>query len=282
MHARSVPAIEAPRPRRLDQFVDALQSRGCYTFERNEALRSLGTTGENLKKAVQLLVRRRRLAGPRRGFHVIVPVEYRAAGAPPASWYIDALMKARGAPYYVGVLTAAALHGAAHQQPQEFQVVTSLRPRLVHVGRERIRFVKKRRLGLTPVTSIKTPTGTMRVSTPEATAIDLLRYVQHAGFLSNVATVLRDLAPKCDPAALVQAAAADAALAHAQRLGYLLDLVGAHNLSDPLATWIAERGPDWALLQPGRSAYRAKRERRWLLLVNARVEPDGNGSRRRR
>ena len=43
--------------------------------------------------------------------------ENRVAGAPPASWYIDDFMKAIGAPYYVGVLTAAALHGAAHQQP---------------------------------------------------------------------------------------------------------------------------------------------------------------------
>jgi len=45
-------------------------------------------------------------------------VEYRVAGAPPASWYIDDFMKAVGTPYYVGVLTAAALHGAAHQAPQ--------------------------------------------------------------------------------------------------------------------------------------------------------------------
>ena len=37
---------------------------------------------------------------------------------------------------------------------------------------------------------MKTETGAMRVSTPEATALDLLRYLEGAGHLGNVATVL--------------------------------------------------------------------------------------------
>src|SRR5437762_5813230 len=173
------------RPRRLDDLVDSLQSQGRYTFTRAEALAALGASAEAFKKAIQLLARRRRLVSPRRGFYVIVPVQYRVAGAPPASWYIDDFMKAVGTPYYVGVLTAAALHGAAHQAPQEFQVVTTTRRRTVVVGRERVRFLRKRKLARTPVMSLKTSTGTMRVSTPEATALDLLRYVDAAGFLSN-------------------------------------------------------------------------------------------------
>jgi predicted transcriptional regulator of viral defense system len=266
--------MAAGRPRRLDELVDALQSQGRYTFTRAEALAALGTRTEALKKAVQLLTHRRRLASPRRGFYVIVPVEYRVAGAPPASWYIDALMKAVCAPYYVGVLSAAALHGAAHQAPQEFQVVTTTRQRTVVVGRERIRFLRKRNLARTTVISVKTPTGTMQVSRPEATALDLLRYVDAAGFLSNIATVLRELAEKCDPDSLVQAAAAGVELPHVQRLGHLLDLVGVRRLSDPLARWLAEHHPDWVRLSPSEPARRARRDERWRLLVNARVEPD--------
>jgi len=274
MRSRSVPEIATSRPRRLDHLVDNLQSQGRYTFTRAEALATLGTSAEAFKKAVQLLTRRRRLASPRRGFYVIVPVEYRVAGAPPASWYIDDFMKAVGAPYYVGVLTAAALHGAAHQAPQEFQVVTPTRQRTVVVGRERLRFLRKRQLARTAVVSLKTPTGTMRVSTPEATALDLLRYVDAAGFLSNIATVLRELADQCDPGRLVEAAAAGVELPHVQRLGYLLDLGGARRLADPLATWLAHHHPDWVRLDPTEPARRAHRNERWRLLINARVEPD--------
>lgn len=273
MSSRSVPEMEFGRPRRLDDLVDTLQSRGRYTFTRAEALTTLDTTAENLKKAVQRLTRKRRLASPRRGFYVIVPVEYRVAGAPPASWYIDDFMKCVGAPYHVGVLTAAAIHGAAHQQPQEFQVVTTRKQRPVTVGRERIRFLKKRRLTRTGVMPIKTPTGTMLVSTPEATALDLLRYPDAAGFLSNIATVLRDLAPKCDPVKLVEAAAS-VELPHVQRLGHLLDRVGARRLADPLSDSLAERRPDWTRLDPAQRSHKATRDKRWRLLVNTRVEPD--------
>ena len=90
----------------------------------------------------------------------------------------------------------------------------------------------------------------------------------------TVATVLKDLAPKCDPATLIEVADVEATRPHVQRLGYLLDVVGAREFSEPLARWVAKHGPDWVRLQPGRSARRARRERRWRLLVNTRVEPD--------
>ena len=273
MGSRSAPQMAPPRLQRLEQLADTLQSEGRYTFTRAEALTALHTTAESLKKAVQSLTRKHRLASPRRGFYVIVPAEYRVAGAPPAPWYIDSFMKAVGAPYYVGVLTAAALHGAAHQQPQEFQVVTTRRQRPVSVGRDRIRFLKKRNLARTAATPIKTPTGTLLVSTPEATVLDLLRYPDAAGFLSNIATVLRDLAAKCDPARLIEAAA-DVELPHVQRLGYLLDLVQARRLADPLARWLADQRPGWVRLEPARRAHKAARDERWRLLINARVEPD--------
>jgi len=260
-------------PRRLEELVDRLHSHGRYAFTRAEAISALGTTPENLKKAVQGLTRKRRLASPRRGFYVIVPAEYRVAGAPPASWYIDDFMKAMGAPYYVGVLTAAALHGAAHQKPQQFQVVTTRGQRPVTVGREQIRFLKKRTLARAAVTPLKTPTGTMLVSTPETTALDLLRYPEAAGFLSNIATVLRELAPKCDPEKLVEAAA-DVEWPHVQRLGYLLDLGGARALAAPLARRVAERRPGWARLEPDERRRKASRDERWQLLVNAHVQAD--------
>jgi len=54
----------------------------------------------------------------------------------------------------------------------------------------------------------------------------------------------------------------------------LLDLVGARRLADPLASWLAQHRPDWVRLSPSEPARRARRDERWRLLVNARVEPD--------
>ena len=50
---------------------------------------------------------RGRIAKAKDYFYVIVPLEYAAAGAPPASWFVNDLMAAMTRPYYVGLLTAA-------------------------------------------------------------------------------------------------------------------------------------------------------------------------------
>jgi predicted transcriptional regulator of viral defense system len=258
----------------LSDLVDGYQASGRYTFTRDEARSALGASDEALKKAVQRLVAKRRLAVPRRGFFVIVPIEYRDAGAPPASWFIDPLMKFHGRPYYVGLLSAAALHGAAHQQPQEFQVVTDAQLRPAVVGRARIRFFSKRRLERTRTMSLKTETGTMNVSTPEATALDLLRYLAPAGHLDNVATVLAELAERLEAHRLLEAAKAEGDLSTAQRLGYLLELVGAGEVAVGLAEWIAAERARLVPLRADRATRRGRKDARWRVLVNEKVEAE--------
>ncbi len=256
----------------LAKLVDKLQAGGRYTLTHDEAITELGITDVALAKAVQRLVAKNRLAVPRRGFFVIVPIEYRQAGAPPPDWYIGDLMAFAHRQYYVGLLSAASLHGAAHQQPQEFQVVTDRQLRPVEAGRGRIRFFTKRRAASTPVVDVKTETGLLRVSTPEATALDLLRYLDAAGQLGHVATVLSELAERMDPGRTVEAVKIDGSLPNAQRLGYLLDLVGADEASERLAEWIAERRPRYLALRPDRPSDAASKDRRWRLLVNERIE----------
>jgi predicted transcriptional regulator of viral defense system len=268
--------IERPAkaPLSVIEYIEFTQEKGRYTFERTDALNALGASDETFQKAARRLAIKRRLISPRRGFYVIVPIEYRTAGAPPPDWFIDALMKFQELPYYVGLLSAAALHGAAHQQPQEFQVVTDTPLRPTRAGRVRVRFFMKRHFEQTPTMQVKTETGSMRVSTPEATALDLVRYAASAGHLANVATVLVDLAEKINPRRLVSAAKRDVELSHVQRLGYLLDLIEATRLADPLVEWVASQRPRPVILRPGRTARQAKRDERWHVLVNDSIEVD--------
>lgn len=94
-----------------------------------------------------------------------------------------------------------------------------------------------------PTVEMKTETGTIRVSTPETTALDLVRYLVAAGHLGNVITVLAELAEKMNGKALAQVARAERDVSNAQRLGYLLDQVGAGQVGGALAAWIASRRP---------------------------------------
>ena len=78
---------------------------------------------------------------------MIVPLEYRIPGSPPVSWYIHDLMAAMKLPYYVGLLSAAAIHGSAHHHPQVFQVITDRPVRPILTGRAKIEFFVSKSIG---------------------------------------------------------------------------------------------------------------------------------------
>jgi predicted transcriptional regulator of viral defense system len=132
----------------------------------------------------------------------------------------------------------------------------------------------KSNLERTPVREVKTETGTMRVSTPEATALDLLRYVRAAGGLNNAATVLAELAESVDGRKLVEAARADGEIAYAQRLAYILDLVGAGERTKHLERWITKLNPRNTPLKRGEPLKGCPVDRRFRVVVNFAVEAD--------
>lgn len=255
----------------MTAFVDALQSKGRYTFTQAEAMSADKRSDIALEAALRRLKQKGRIANPRRGFYVIVPVEYREAGCPPANWFIDDLMRFLRQSYYVGILSAAAIHGAAHQQPMLFQVITDRPTRPAQAGRVRIGFHMGRHVEKAPVIEIQTETGSMRVSTPEVTAFDLIRFAPSAGRIGNVITVLHDLVEKIDPQALTSLANMYAA-SDVQRLGYLLERLGENRLADPLAVRLKARRYRPILLAPGQAKSDAPADPRWRVIPNETVE----------
>jgi len=252
-------------------WLDSLQASGRYTFTKGDAERE-GPPVE--RKAIWRAQRAGRLVQPRNGFFVIVPAEYRAVGAPPPAWFIDALMRFEKLPYYVGLLSAASLYGASPQAVQEFQVIVPKSQRPITIGRLRIRFVMKSDLARAAVIDRQTPTGTMRVSAPEQTAFDLVQYADAAGGWDNLAAVLAELAPQIHGAALARIAAAQRQSGPMQRLGYLLELVGALDPARALAARLKPRAHHLIPLDPRAPSDGARPNARWRLLLNRQIERD--------
>jgi len=255
------------------RFVEALLGQGRYTFTREEAERRLGRGSTATYFALYRLVTAGWLVMPRSGFYVIVDPQHRAAGTLPPEWFINDLMKHVGRPYYVGLLSAAELHGAAHHRPQEFQVVIPHRTvRPVRAGNALVRFYGKGSFDRAGLQEVKAPTGALKASTPETTAWDLVRYVRAAGGLDHVATVLSELAEKLEAVKLRDTVKRHGEVLVAQRLGYVLDQVGRRNLTKELAAWVDEAPV--RPLDPSAPVNGARESRKWHLLVNARVEPE--------
>jgi predicted transcriptional regulator of viral defense system len=254
-------------------YIEQLASQGRYHFTSREAQQALAVSADAAKLALNRLRRQGQIASPARGFYVIVPPEYRSLGCLPAEQFIPALMAQKHLSYYAGLLSAAQYHGAAHHRPQEFQVFLEKNRRPIKCGKVRVAFFARKRLQDVPTKDFNTARGVVRVSTPEATAVDLAGYPQHAGGLSQVATVLAELSPEIDPA-LLPGAAENAPLPWAQRLGYLLERVDAANAAEALHTRVAERVREYALLAPGVAEKNVPREPRWKLILNSEVEPE--------
>jgi predicted transcriptional regulator of viral defense system len=183
-------------------------------------------------------------------------------------------MAAMELPYYVGLLSAAGHHGASHQQPQEFQVVTDRSIRPLVVARTRVRFFASKYVRQAAVLEAKTPTGMMRVSTPEPTAVDLVRFVKAAGHMDHVAGVLTELAHLLDVKRLLEAVRAVGDVPNAQRLGYILDLVGKRRLTRSVHAWVQRQHARVVRLRPGRPVTGGRLNRRWQVLVNGPIEVD--------
>jgi predicted transcriptional regulator of viral defense system len=253
------------------EYVLDLAASGKHDFTTHEVQSALGRSAAAAKLALNRLAKQQLIASPVRGFHVILPPEYRSLGCLPADQFVPALMKRLELPYYAGLLSAAQYHGAAHQRPQAFDVFLAKNRRPIHCGMVRVVFRARNHLIDVPVQSFNTLRGTVLVSSPEATALDLVGYADQSGGLGQVATVLSELAERIDPEKLA-AAARTAPVPWAQRLGYLLDHLGFVTKTPALKAYVREHAPKSVVLLPKAPPARAHRNKGWKLYVNAKVE----------
>jgi predicted transcriptional regulator of viral defense system len=250
------------------EYVGDLAASGRYHFASREVQSGLGVSAAAAKLALNRLAKKKVIASPARGFYVIVPPEYRSLGCLPADQFTQALMKQLNLPYYAGLLSAAQFHGAGHHQPQEFQVFLAKNRRSIQCGAVRVAFLARKRLAEVSVQNFNTPRGTILVSSPEVTALDLVGYAHHAGGLSQVAMVLSELAERVDPEKLA-AAARTAPIAWAQRLGYLLEHLGSTAKTPALKEYVREHAKQSTALLPKARRTRSRRNKGWKLYINA-------------
>lgn len=271
----------ANRRSRLPVWVADRLAENRLTFTREEAMRETGVGRGAFLDAAERLQNRHHLIRPRHGFYVIVPPQFVSWGAPPPSWYIDDLMRFERCSYYVGLFSAGEFHGATHQATLEFQVVAGKRIPRLHVGRSLVTFHYRKDMAsvLQGVTRRNTRTGTLNVSSPELTALDLLHRRYLAVEVDSVATVMADMGGKIDGGRLATLSGSfDRPVA--QRLGYLLERLGLADQAAALNVALCARAPGWIDLSPFKAALAdimpepLERNRKWHVVARRTLEPD--------
>lgn len=261
---------------KLVNYIDNLTAHGRCTFTLDQAASDLAKSRHTVVLSIEHLKAKGYLASPAKGFYVIVSPEYRTYSCLPAEFFIPYLMEYWQRPYYGGLLTAAMYHGASHQQPQVFQVVTDKNRPILVCGKVKIQFISKSIVQTIPVQSLSTSKSVLTISTPEATAMDLLCYPMHSGGLNRIVTVLDELREHMNEDKLKILVENQPEIAWKQRLGFLLDNLGSSNLSDILQAHLMKQDRvDYIPLMPGLDEEgKNVKNQKWKIIENTDYESD--------
>ena len=258
------------------QYLDNVTAEGRISFTREGLQQALALTDSAVNSLLSRLKQKKYIASPAKGYYLVIPPEFRSLGCLPPDFFIDDLMRYLKIDYYVALLSAALYHGAAHQQPQIFQVMIPIKHLTIICGGVKIQFIKNQQLQVSDAVSFKTRTGYMNVSTPEVTARDLLNYIGQSGGLGQIATVIDELAEVLNIDKLKVLALQDAQHQWMQRLGYLLETLGHNDSADALFSVVKNEKLRIIPLVPHRGMSGMDRDKKWRLAKNASIESDVN------
>ena len=265
-------------------YLDNLQQQGRIAFSKKEAVKALGLPSAAFLAAASRLIKKHRLASPKRGFYLILRPEDQIAGAPDPVRWIDPLMQHLGLDYRISLLRAAAFHGASHQAAMVFQVIAPKQIASIGIGRHKIQFVYQAAKAFAKANRadwldrIKSDAGFAKVAGIELTLLDSARYLHKTAGLNGVAQIVHDLGAKAAPRKLAEAANAYEN-SSVRRLGYLLDHFGYERQAAALQSF-AKKAKSTKSLDPSvkplasMAAERHDRNAKWKLDLNETVEID--------
>lgn len=259
-------------------WIEYLQSRGIISFSQEDLITNFPERSEHaLIQSLSRLSQRGRVVPVYKGFYLIIPAEYAAVEILPPILFIDYLMEYIGKPYYIGLLSAAALYGAAHQQAQEFFVITSTKQLATQKKGVKINYVIKKIIPAQFLENRKTETGYVKVSSPEMTAFDLVYYSNRIGGISRASTVLNELAESMQPDKIERELVQLFSVSTIQRLGYILeDVLKEKQLADKL--WKVSKHLNLHFyrqpLSTGKNSAGYKADPKWKIVINTEIEID--------
>ncbi len=222
-----------------------------------------------------------RASPPRRvghpGTRIVDPGTTRIStvGAPEGIELVDLLMRHLDLDYYVGGLSAAAIHGASHQAPQVFQVATSRHVRDRQVGRTRFQFLMRRATATVATIAHPTRSGTAQVSSREVTMLDVAADLDIAGGIGNAATVVIELAEDRVYEAELANLTSDFPAAAGRRIGWLLEERAGHDPLDAVNAAVVGRVIEPSWLDPSGPRI-GSLARRWQLRVNHEIDEEAS------
>lgn len=263
----------------IADWSDSILALGRYGFSLTELKEKNASYSEAaVKFSLSRLAEKGKLLPIYKGYYLIIPPQFASQGILPPVLYLDALMRHLQRPYYLALLNAAAFHGASHQQPQEYFVLTDfpvLRP--TQKKGQKINYISIKEIPQELIEKRKTEAGYLNISNTALTACDLVQFEKRVGGLNRAATVLNELAEVIKPTDFYPVVLNHAHVTTLQRLGYLLEKVCSNlELADALFESMEREKLSFFRI-PLKAAKEGKgfsSDNRWKVIVNTEIEID--------
>jgi len=225
-------------------FINEKLAGGFASFSLDELIAKTGLSVIAAKNQLLRLGDRVTRVSPRHQYFLIITPEHRSFGAPPVDWWLGDYMLWLGHPYYLGLQSAAMTFGSSQQAIQETQVMTDIPRREIIIGRIRIRFFMKTGIEKSLVQQLPGAYAPLKVSTPETTSFDLVRYAHYLGGIERAAETILTMLPSLKAKAFKQVLDAEREITTAQRFGYILEAMGAASLAQEVRDWLPAKLPN--------------------------------------
>lgn len=261
--------------RHTTDYLNDLKSNGKYSFRIEDLYSVVTKDKKNIKKDLNRLNQKGEIYNVRRGFYIIIPDQYRNMGIVPIELFVNDLMRFIGMKYYVGLYSAAMLHGAAHQQPQEFYIINES-PNIRNIRKDKlvINFSEKKSFPEYGVEEKKTDTGFIHISGKELTFLDLIFYGKSMGGLNRIISVLIELSDEMKTGLFRKVLKNDFPISVYQRAGYILEeVIGNFEIANLLKEHLTNKDFRTTLLSTsGKKS--GPINQKWKVQVNIQLESD--------
>jgi predicted transcriptional regulator of viral defense system len=258
----------------IDDYLLYIRSKGRFSFTFDELKNTFDSSEQAIRKKISRLKADSKITAIRKDFYVVLPPEYTENGTLPVYLYIDDLMKYLRQDYYIGLFSAAALYGAAHQQPMEYQVIVQKPMRDLVVGDTKLIFFSRKTWEPDTIEKKKSAAGYFNVSSAELTALDFMSFNGKIGSISRIVTILQELIDEIKPSQMYKVASTYPQISALQRIGYLFDKVfDRGDLAKSIQRILKEKTTQNIVLSIS-SPKKGKIDRDWKVDVNVEIVND--------
>jgi predicted transcriptional regulator of viral defense system len=229
-----------------------------------------------VRRELNRLIEKREIVNLRKGFYLIIPPRYSNSQKLPVQLYSEKLFTHLNRKYYLGLYSAAKIHGASHQQTQrDYFIIEAPKLNTIKKKNFNIQFHTTSNWPENNIEKKKSDAGTYRVSSPALTFTDLIHYHTKIGGLNRMLASLEELTEELselDVQTLLDWYTHKSSL---QRSGFLLEeLLGPNPFSDMIFQKIKQQPFYPILLSPEKNEKPGSANNRWKIDVNLKLESD--------